>query len=169
MSPVVGVVVLVGLTALLASVSLAAVGVHHATPEVAPQARLSAELSATDGWPDGQRLRLVHEAGEVLSAEDLALVVELERTGEHARISGFPARRLTDEHVAGSHFVDRTYAGVDGELDAAHGDNRWESGETASVRIAQHEFDVRSGDGAVVRVIHRPSGATVARLEVAAS
>ncbi len=162
-------VVLVGVTALLASVSLAVVGLDHARPEAAPQVHLSAELSATDGWPDGQRLRIVHEAGETLAVEDLALVVELARTGERARLRGFPTRRLTDEHVDGAALFDRTYAGVDGELDAAHGDGRWESGEAASVRIAQHEHDVRPGDGAEVRVVHRPSGATLARVEVVAS
>ncbi|WP_415379531.1 type IV pilin [Halosimplex sp. TS25] len=168
-SPVVGVVVLVGITALLASLSLAAVGLDHARPAAAPQAHLSAELSATDGWPDGQRLRLVHEAGETLAVEDLTLVVELVRTGERARLTDFPTRRLTDEHVEGAALFDRTYAGVDGELDAAHGDGRWESGETASLRIAQHEFDVRPGDSAVIRVVHRPSGATITNVEVAAS
>ncbi|MFC7196975.1 type IV pilin [Halosimplex aquaticum] len=168
-SPVVGVVVLVGITALLASVSLAVVGLNHARPAAAPQVHLSAELSATDGWPSGQRLRVVHEAGETLVVSDPAVVVELERSGERARLRGFPTRRLTDEHRRGADLFDRTYAGVDGELDAAHGDGRWESGEAASLRIAQHEFDVRSGDDATVRIVHWPSGATVATVEVAAS
>ncbi|WP_436930081.1 type IV pilin [Halosimplex halobium] len=168
-TPVVGVVLLVGLAVLLAAVAAAAVGFEGARPGTAPQARVDAELSATDGWPDGQRLRLVHEAGDTLAVADLALVVGFERTGDRARLSGFPTRRLTDEHVRGADLFDRTYAGVDGALDAAHTDGRWAAGETASVRIAQHELDVRPGDRAVVRLIHRPTGAQLVRTEVGAS
>jgi len=168
-SPVVGVVLLVGLAALLASTVVAAVGFDRARPAPSPQASLDADLSATDGWPDGQRLRLVHEGGDTLAVADLAVVVEFERTGERARLSGFPTRRLTDQHRSGADLFDRTYAGVDGELDAIHTDGRWSAGETASVRIAQGELDVRPGDRATIRVVHEPSGATVVRTEVTAS
>ncbi|WP_167837386.1 type IV pilin [Halosimplex halophilum] len=168
-TPVVGVVLLVGVTVLLAAVAAAAVGFEGARPEPAPQASLDAELSATDGWPDGQRLRLVHEGGDTLAVADLAVVVAFERTGDRARLSGFPTRRLTDEHVRGADLFDRTYAGVDGALDAAHTDGQWAAGETASVRIAQNELDVRPGDRAAVRVIHRPTGAQLTRTEVGAS
>ena len=169
MSPVVGVVLLVALTALLSSVALAAVGLDRARTQAAPQAHLNAELSATDGWPDGQRLRLVHEAGDALAVADLAVVVEFDAANGHTRVREFPTRRLTGDHVRGSALFDRTYAGVDGELDAAHADGRWESGETASLRVAQRAYDVRPGDRAVVRVVHRPTGAALAELEVVAS
>ncbi|QLH80756.1 type IV pilin [Halosimplex pelagicum] len=168
-TPVVGVVLLVGLTVLLASVAVAAVGFDRARPEPAPQVRLDADLSATDGWPEGQRLRLVHEGGDTLAVAELAVVVAFERADARARLSGFPTRRITDDHRRGTDLFDRTYAGVDGELDAAHADGRWTAGETASVRIAQNELDVRPGDRAAVRVIHRPSGAQLVRVEVRAS
>ncbi|MFB6139966.1 MAG: type IV pilin [Halosimplex sp.] len=168
-SAVVGVVVLVGLAAVLASLSLAAVGIDRARPRATPRVHLSADLSATDGWPDGQRLRIVHEAGDALAVADLAVVVEISRTGARARLGGFPTRLLTDEHVSGADLFDRTYAGIDGELDAAHADGRWTSGETASVRIAQDEFDVRAGDRATVTVVYEPTGRRLARVEVRAS
>ena len=168
-SPVVGIVVLIGITALLASATLALVGVDHARPQSTPQAHLSGDLSSTDGWPDGQRLRLVHEAGETLAVTDLALVIEIDRAEAHARLQGFPTRRLTDEHVRGQQLFDTTYAGVDGELDTVYTDGRWEAGERASLRIAQGEFDILSGDQATVTVVHRPSGGQIATLEVRAS
>lgn len=168
-TPVVAVVLLVALTALLASTVLAVVGVDTAGRAPAPQAHVDATLSATDGWPDGQQLRLVHEAGDTLAVADLAVVVELDRPGTHTRLAGFPTRRLTAEHVEGDDLFDATYAGVDGELDAAHTDGRWESGEAASVRIAQRAFDVVAGDRVTVTVVHRPSGAQVARIEVQAT
>ncbi|QLH76505.1 type IV pilin [Halosimplex rubrum] len=168
-TPVVGVVLLVGLTVLLASVAAATVGFESARPEPAPQARLDAELSATDGWPDGQRLRLVHEGGDTLAVAELAVVVAFERTGDRARLSGFPTRRLTDDHRRGADLFDRTFAGVDGALDSTHADGRWTAGETASIRVAQNELDVRPGDRAAVRVVHRPTGAQLLRTEVRAT
>ncbi|WP_436911160.1 type IV pilin [Halosimplex marinum] len=167
-SPVVGVVVLVGVTVLLASTVVAAVGLDRARPQPAPQVSLDAELSATDGWPDGQRLRIVHEGGDTLSVADLAVVVAFERTGDRARLSGFPTGRLTDEHRRGADLFDRTYAGVDGALDATQTDGRWTAGETATVRIAQGELDVRPGDRATVRVVHREAGAVLAERVVTA-
>lgn len=168
-SPVVGVVVLVGITALLVSVTLALVGVDHARSSTAPRAHLSADLSSTDGWPDGQRLTLVHEGGDTLTVSDLALVVEIDRADAHARLLGFPTRRLTGEHVRGSNVFDATYAGVDGELDTVHTDGRWEAGERASIRVKQGEFDVLPSDRATITVVHRPSGAQIAGLAVRAS
>lgn len=168
-SPVVGVVLLVALTALLSSVALATVGFDRARLQSTPQAHLSAELSATDGWPDGQRLRLVHEAGDTLAVADLAVVVEFDAVDAQTRVREFPTRRLTGDHVRGPTLFDRTYAGVDGELDAAHTDGQWESGETASLRVAQRAYDVRPDDRAVVRVVHRPTGAGIAEIEVVAS
>jgi len=168
-SPVVGVVLLVALTALLSSVALAAVGLDRARTQAAPQAHLNAELSATNGWPDGQRLRLVHEAGDALAVADLALVVEFDAVGARATLGEFPTRRLIADCVEGTNVFDRTYAGVDGELDAAYTDGQWKSGETASLRVAQRASDVRPGDRAVVRVVHRPTGAALAELEVVAS
>jgi flagellin-like protein len=167
-SPVVGVVVLVGVTVLLASTVVAAVGLDRARPGPAPQVSLDAKLSATDGWPDGQRLRLVHEGGDALTVADLAVVVAFERTGDRARLSGFPTGRLTDEHRRGADLFDRTYAGVDGALDATQTDGRWTAGETASLRIAQGELDVRPGDRATVTVVHEEADAVLAERVVTA-
>jgi FlaG/FlaF family flagellin (archaellin) len=58
---------------------------------------------------------------------------------------------------------------VDGELDAAHTDGRWASGERSSVRIAQGDVDVRPGDRARVAVVHTPTDAVLSRAEVVAS
>lgn len=164
----VGVVVLVGVTLVLAGVAGAVLAFGEATAGPAPQVRLTATLSATDGWPDGQRLRLVHGGGDALAVADLALVVDVARTDDHARLSGFPTRRLGDDEVRGADVFDSGYAGVDGELDAAHTDGEWTGGEAASVRFAQGDLDLRAGDRVGVRVVHRPTGALLARLRVRA-
>jgi len=167
-STVVGVVLLVGLTVTLAAAGGAFLAFGSALGEPPPRVAFEASLDATDGWPDGQRLRLVHEAGEPLPVETVALVVELDRTGARARLSGFPTRRLTGENVRGSEVFDNGYAGVDGALDAAHTDGEWASGEQTSVRIAQGDLDVRPGDTGRVTVIHTPTNAILGRIRVTA-
>ena len=168
-SPVVGVVVLVGLTVTLAAAGGALLAFGSSLEEPPPRATFEARLDATDGWPDGQRLRVVHVGGDPVPVDELALVVTLERVDAHARLTGFPTRRLTDANVRGSTVFDNGYAGVDGALDAAHTDGRWASGESTSVRIAQGDVDVRPGDHARVAVVHTPTNAVLSRVDVVAS
>jgi len=167
-SSVVGVVLLVGVTVTLAAAGGAVLAFGSALDEPPPRVAFEASLDATDGWPDGQLLRLVHESGEPVPVEAVALVVELDRTDARARLSGFPTRRLTGENVRGRDVFDNGYAGVDGALDAAHTDGEWTSGESASVRIAQGDLDVRPGDQARVTVVYTPTNAILGRIELTA-
>ena len=168
-SPVVGVVLLVGLTVTLAAAGGALVAFGSSLEEPPPRATFEATLDATDGWPDGQRLRVVHAGGEPIPVDELALVLILDRPDTHTRLTDFPTRRLTGENLRGRDVVDNGYAGVDGALDAAHTDGRWASGESTSVRIAQGAVDVRTGDRAEVTVVHTPTNAVLSRIEVVAS
>jgi FlaG/FlaF family flagellin (archaellin) len=168
-SPVVGVAVLVGITVVLAAVTGGFVAFGVATTETAPQASVAATADATDGWPDGQRLRLTHRAGDPLVVADLALVVTVDRGDVHARLTGFPTRRLTADNARGTDVFDSGFAGVDGALDAAHTDGEWTSGETTSVRIAQGDLDLHAGDRIKVRIVHRPTNAVLAREATVAS
>lgn len=167
-SPVVGVVLLVGLTAVLAAgVGVAAVGFAPAEP--APQVAVSASVDATDGWPDGQRLVLIHEGGAAVPVESLAFVVEIPRVDARARLVGFPTRMLSAEHVRGDDVFDNGYAGVDGAADAATTDGQWAAGERVAFRIAQGEVDLRSGDRVRVQIISEPANAVLAREAVVAT
>jgi flagellin-like protein len=168
-SPVVGVVLLVGVTVTLAAAAGAVVAFGEALAEPAPRASFAATADATDGWPEGQRLRVVHRGGDPVAVADLTLVVSVPRVDARARLSGFPTRRLTDEHVRGRHVFDAGYAGVDGALDAAHTDGTWSAGESTAIRVAQGELDLRPGDSVRVQVVHRPSNAVLARLAVRAT
>jgi FlaG/FlaF family flagellin (archaellin) len=174
---VVGVVVLTALAAVLAA-GVGATLFATAQPSATPQAHITGRpLSASDDWPAGQTVRLVHESGESLAVADLTVVLDVDRAGDgggddertvHVRLTGFPTRRLTAKHVAGAAVVDRSYAGIDGALDAVSTDGRWESGETASVRIASGDLDLRPGDTVIVRVVHAPTGGVVARVRLTA-
>jgi len=168
-SPVVGVVVLVGLTVALAAAGGAVLAFGSTLEEPPPRATFEARLDATDGWPDGQRLRVVHAGGESVPVDEIALVVDLERVDAHARLSEFPTRRLTDANVRGRDVFDNGYAGVDGALDAAHTDGLWASGERTSIRVAQGEADVQRGDRARVTVVHTPTNAVLSRTDLVAT
>jgi FlaG/FlaF family flagellin (archaellin) len=157
----------VAVTAVLGA-TVAGLVAAHGVGAAPPQAHLSVTVDATDGYPDGQQIRLTHEGGDPLAVRDLALVVTVEG-GVHARLTGFPTRRLTADNVAGDHVFDRSYAGVDGAVDAAHTDGRWTAGERATVRVAQTDLDVQSGDSVTVRVVHRPTGATLVAATVRAT
>jgi len=162
-SPVVGVAVMVGVTVALVAVVGAVVAFGTATSGAAPAVQVEVGLNASDGYPGGQRLRITHRAGDPLSIADLAVVLTVERVGVHARLTAFPTRRLTDANVRGDRVFDNSYAGVDGELDAAHTDGTWASGERTSVRVAQDDLVLRPGESVHVRLVHRPTDAVIAR------
>lgn len=167
-STAVGVALLVGVTVLLAATVGVAVGMHGATGAT-PQAHVTGTLSAADGYPDGQVLALTHEAGDALDPTAVALSITFARTGEHARLVGFPTRRLTAGNVRGPAVFDASYAGVDGAVDAANTDGAWTSGETVEVRIASGKYDVQPGERLQVRVVHEPTNGVVAELRVIAA
>jgi len=168
-TPAVGVVVMLAVTALLASTVTLALGIGGVTTEPAPAVGASASLTAADGWPDGQVVTLTHEAGEAVPVAEIALVLSLERRAEPVRLTGFPTRRLTAEHVDGPAVVDRSYAGVDGAVDAAHTDGRWESAEQLGIRIASTDYDIHVGETVGIRVVHQPSKAVIIERRVRAT
>lgn len=162
-SPVVGVVLLVAIVVvLIGSVGTAAMALSvdgESTPRLAVTAPA---VDAADAWPRGQRLRLTHDGGDPLAVERLTLVVSVgDRRG---RVGGFPRRRITTGSVAGDELFDNGYAGVDGELDAAHTDGAWEPGESLEIRLAREDVDLRAGDSVAVRLLH--DDATVATVDV---
>jgi FlaG/FlaF family flagellin (archaellin) len=168
-SSVVGVVLLVGVAvALAATVVGAGVALSHATDAATPSVAVAPSgLAADDGWPDGQTVRLRHRAGPPIPVAQVVLVVAVP-DGRQTRLSGFPTLRLTDDHVGGADLVDRSYAGVDGELDAAHTDGRWEAGEVIEVRLARGHVDIVPGDRVSVTVVHAESDAVLAETTLVA-
>jgi len=165
-SPVVGVVLLVGLTVALVAV-VGASTVAFAPPATPPQVTVeTVPPNASDAWPEGQRLRLVHGGGDSISVDRLTLVVETD--GRTGRLSGFPTRRLTAEHVDGADLFDQGYAGVDGALDAAHTDGSWDAGEAIAVRLAVADADLAAGDRVTVRVVDDRTAATVVSVTLTA-
>ena len=114
-----------------------------------------------------QRLRVRHEGGAPVNASALALVVTVERSGERARISGIPvdANKLDAANVDGTPFLDLSHGEAVGSLSTAPPDvdGVWSAGDTLGVRIVSSAAALVPGDTVTVRVVHVPSGQTVAR------
>jgi FlaG/FlaF family flagellin (archaellin) len=121
--PVLGAVVLVALTVLLASTLGAyALGVDLGAP--GPHVALDAEPVVAYDHDDGdreQRLRLVHGGGTPVPVSELELVVAMPRTGDRARVGGFPvaSNTLDPARVDGSGFLDTSHGEAVGSLSLA--------------------------------------------------
>lgn len=105
-TPVLGAVLLVALTALLAS-TLGAYGLGAGFVEPGPHVAVDGEPVVAYDHDDGdreQRLRLVHEGGTPVPVSELELIVTVPRTGDRARMGGFPvaSNKLDPAQVTGA-------------------------------------------------------------------
>ena len=165
----VGVVLIVALTTLLAStVGAFALGFDLVDP--GPRVTTSTEELVAHDHADGdreQRLRIRHEGGPPVNATALALVVTVDRTGEQARVTAIPvdANKLDAADVEGTPFLDLSHGEAVGSLSTAPPDvdGVWSAGDTLGVRIASSAATLAPGDSVTVRVVHVPSGQVVAR------
>jgi len=172
-SPVVGVVLLVGITLLLAAtVSITAPGVGDELTDAAPTVAGSSgtyERYATGGGRyDEQIVRLTHESGETLVVRNLELVVDAtDACGKTGRLVNLPAAgddpRPTSRYVRGDDIFDNAANSVEGPIGTGDvdDDGEWSAGETAQFRLATSECRVDSGETIVVRLVHTPTDSVV--------
>lgn len=124
---------------------------------------------------DGDReqlLRLVHEAGASVPAEQLELRVRVVHTGVEARVTGLPAEanKLDADDVASAGFLDRSHGETVGSLSATtpDTDGRWGAGDTLGVRIVSGDVRLAPGDEVVLIVVHVPSGGVLTAVRLRA-
>ncbi|MEF8813306.1 MAG: type IV pilin N-terminal domain-containing protein [Halovenus sp.] len=146
-SPVVGVVILVGLAVIL-SVSVGAV-VTMDPPEPVPAADIELHADA-----EMDRIALRHHGGETLDTEDLRVSVRIdgEPLAEQPPVPFFAARGFL--------------SGPSGPFNEG-GDTTWRAGETAAFRLATTN-DPALTPGATVAVTVSTTGGRVADLETTA-
>ncbi len=146
-SPVVGVVILVGLAVIL-SVSVGAV-VTMDPPEPVPTADLELYADA-----EMDRIALRHRGGETLDTEELRVSVRIdgESLAEQPPVPFFAAHGFR--------------SGPSGPFNEG-GDTTWRAGETAAFRLATTN-DPALTPGATVTVTVSTSGGRVADLETTA-
>lgn len=173
LSPVVGVVVLVGLTLVLAvTVSATAMGftdeLTGPAPTVAQSSGTYDRYAAGGGRYDEQVVRITHEGGDTLTVANLELVVDAsDACGQTGRLVNLPAEgddpRPTSRYVGGDDIFDNSANSVEGPIGTGDvdDDGEWSAGETAQFRLATRACRVDSGDTLVVRIVHTPTGTTV--------
>jgi flagellin-like protein len=164
-TPVVGVVLLVGVTVVLASaVGAFALGFTDGVAERGPSIRTTAEpLSAYDpGAGQGQEVRITHEAGDPVAVEHLAIVVAVPSADTRSRLVGFPVSsdKLAAANIDGPDFFDERHGETVGAIstDTPDTDGRWSAGDTVGFRITSGDVELDPGDRVEVRLVHVPSG-----------
>jgi FlaG/FlaF family flagellin (archaellin) len=167
-SPVVGVLLLVALTTLLAA-TVGAFTLGLTTPTGTPSVATSTGPLVAYDHADGdreQRIRLVHEGGPAVNVSALELVVTVERTGEQVRVFGLPVRsnKLDRTNVAGGGFLDASHGETVGALSTAPPDTDgvWSAGDVLGVRLTSSDVRLAPGEQVTVRLVHALSGGVVA-------
>lgn len=169
-TPVVGVVILVALTVVLAAmVSAAALAYADELADPAPTvARSSGEYDryATGGGRyTEQVVRITHEAGDTLTVANLELVVDA--CGRTGRLVNLPVDgddpRPATRYVRGEDVFDNSYGAIEGPIGTGDvdDDGEWSAGETTQFRLATGECALESGDSITVRVVHTPTGSVL--------
>ncbi|WP_254279050.1 type IV pilin [Haloarcula marina] len=172
-TPLVAVVLLVGLTVVLAaSVTAASVGYAAELRERAPTVSQSAaeyeRYAAGGGRYADHVIRLTHLAGDTLTVADLELVVDAsDACGKVGRLVNVPIAGddpvPTERYVRGDDVFDNSYNAVEGPIGTGDvdDDGEWSAGETAQFRLASGDCPLRDGDRLTVRVVHAPTNAVL--------
>jgi flagellin-like protein len=178
LTPVVGVVLLVAVTLLLAAaVSAAVLGTTADLTEPAPTvAQASGEFdryAAGGGRYTQQVIRITHIAGDTLTVSNIELAVDAtEACGQSGRLVNLPVTgddpRPTERYVRGDDIFDNSANSVEGPIGTGDvdDDGEWSAGETAQFRLASGECRLASGESVTVRVVHTPTNAVVVEQSV---
>lgn len=164
-APVIGVILLVALTILIAAILVSSL---HPVLQQKPPFTAAVEGRLTIGHETGmgsasQFVELYHRAGDPIPVNDIALIVMVHRDGNmlrSERISGFPITRFSLATTDGDDLTDKSSLG-EARLGALH-PNRggiWNAGSTIGFRIKTGGGGITllPGDTVQVRIVHIPS------------
>jgi len=169
-SPVVGVVLLVGVVALLGGVlGLAVTGFVADGPTRAPTVDATAArfVAGCPGCgPDDQVVRLEHEGGDPVDMRAVTVQTTVADRPVESRLVDLPVENggcndLKESDYEGEDIYEDGCAGVRGPLNGAHPDREWASGETIAFRIPKRDLLVAPGEELTVRVVHTESNSVV--------
>ncbi len=166
-SPVIGTVLVVAITVILAAtiggLLLTSTGTLQ---EPAPTiASATGELTTKGGFPtfNGAVVSLTHEAGDTVQVADLEIVVDASNAcGKRGRIVNLPLgsnNKVDADNIEGTDIFDGR--SITGETDPPYVllEPQWEPTETLSFQIASCSLD--EGDRLTVQVVHEPSRAVI--------
>ena len=180
LTPVIGVVLLLGVALLLAAtVSVTALGYAERLSQPAPTVAQSSgeydRYAGGGGRYTEQVVRITHVAGDTLTVADLEIVVDAtEACGKTGRLVELPVAgddpRPTSRYVRGDDVFDNSADAVEGPIGTGDvdDDGEWSAGETAQFRLAASECRLQPGETITVRVVHTPSDGVVMEATVRA-
>lgn len=168
-SPVVGCVVLVGVVAALAGGVFAAGMAMDRLGDPPPAAVIEGDdigAACRGCGPTDQVVRLHHRRGDPIEVSEIELVVTGPGGSPRTRLVGLPLSTncLRNHHVEGRDLFDGRCGRVDGAMTAvgSNDDGTWSAGETIRFRLRKSAIRLDAGEDVTVRVVHTPSGTTVA-------
>ena len=180
LTPVIGVVLLVAVTLVLAAtVSATVFGAAANLTEPAPiVAQASGEFDrygAGGGRYTEQVIRITHVAGDTLGVSNLEIAVDAtDACGQSGRLVNLPVPgddpRPTDRYVRGDDIFDNSANSVEGPIGTGDTDDdgEWSAGETTQFRLATGDCRLAAGDAVTVRVVHTPTGAVLVEQPITA-
>lgn len=172
LTPVIGVVLLVAVTLLLAAtVSATVLGATADLTEPAPTvAQASGEFdryASGGGRYTEQVIRITHLAGDTLTVSNLELAVDAtDACGRSGRLVNLPVPgddpRPAARYVRGDDIFDNSANSVEGPIGTGDvDDGEWSAGETAQFRLATSACRLGPGETVTVRVVHTPTNAVL--------
>ncbi|EMA33175.1 type IV pilin [Haloarcula japonica] len=166
-SPVIGVVLMLSITVLLAATVggfvLASGDLNQRTPTVA---RSTGDfVTGPSGGCGGNTVAIRHAGGDPVPADELAIAVTLPDTD--ARIVDLPVSgtALSASNIDDPDNVIYDYC-VGGVI--ANGGQQWSAGRTITFQLNAGGGTVNPGDTIEVRVVHTPSNGVLAAVELTA-
>ena len=166
-SPVIGVILMVAITVILAAVAGAfLLGFGDEFTEPAPVVAQSA--SAFDAGDNS--IRFDPESGDPVPVEEMEIVVDAtDACGERERLINLPAKgggfggRFTDTNVASGSVSDSIIFGSSGEwgvIDEGNTDP-FAAGSFLQFRLSDSDCSLDDGDRVTVRIVHTPSESVI--------
>ncbi|WP_202962738.1 type IV pilin [Geoglobus acetivorans] len=176
-SPVIGVILMVAITVILAAVIASFVfGLGSKAPKSAPQASLvaSADADATINNQEVDYVLIDHQGGENIPWKDIKIILEsgsnkisLSNDGVSGSVSGVTITQLvtTENQVA-----NKTAFWITDEIGTAN--EFWEPGEKLKIGLGDNSsagFDFfKSGETVTIKILHTPSNQLILSTQVPA-
>jgi flagellin-like protein len=171
-SSVIGVVLMVAVTIVLAAAVGAFVLDVHSTRASPPQiANADAELTNVHGSSTDQTVRITHRGGDTVDVADLEIVVSFSNSSKRSRLVGIPTDTIDPADYEGDDVWDGSGDGIGGAIatdEPAGSDGEWSSGEAIAFRIAKGNVELYQGDTVTVRIVHEPSGTVLIERTISA-
>jgi flagellin-like protein len=175
-SPVIGVVLMVALTVILAAtVGVAFLGFADQLTQPAPYvSQSSGEFQSDIAGGGDQIVTLFHDAGDPVDVSEIVIRVSFSEHSAVGTLLNLPAEgddpQPTDQYVRGDDVFDNSANSVSGSIgtEPPDTDGIWAAGDIIRFRLASSAVSVERGEIVTVKILHRPSESVVTTVEIRA-